>query len=199
MVAVIGVASALLGRPTGRWSLLVVPAAVVLCPLALTRMPWVVGPEGVVEALTAGLLVGLAVRGRKVKWLAAAAGVLLLEELNYGQVLLGFETPAFLGPVPATDGQLNFHDNALGGLWMLIPLLSLLAVSRRPALAERFSLPHFHPWTWTGITALLVLTPLVSFLAGGQVANEGFELGAVALVTLAWAPEGPALADSKKG
>lgn len=201
MVAVVGVGSALLGRPTGRWSLLAVPAVVALSPLAFQWAPWVAGPEGVLEALTAGLLLGLVVRGRSSPWLAVAAGVLLLEELNYGQVLLGFPTPSFLGELPATDGQLNFHDNALGGLWRLVPLLVMLGVSRRPALADRFNLPRFNEWTWTGITAVLVLTPLVSLLASGQVSNEGFELAVVCLATLAWTPRAdpaPATKEAEK-
>jgi len=144
----------------------------------------VVGKEGVVEALTEATLllwVGAAVRAR-MPLLAALAALLFLEEVDYGQVFFGFETPGWIAALSPTSDRTNFHNiPALDVLWRLGLLVSLWALSLR-AIAARLQGARIVPVFATHhayFLGLLALGALAQAIAGDRVADELHELAAV--------------------
>jgi hypothetical protein len=181
--------------PRGTPARLYLAAAAVLLPLPVV---WTLGPdellltgkEGLLEAATEGLLLGLLIRAARARvWgLAGGAGLLLLEEIDYGQLFLGFPTPAWLLDHSLSD-RANLHNLPGSLLWRLLPLGGALALSR-PALAARAPawLPRLQPGLAPAVLLALALGPAVMVLAGERRFDESAELAAVLLVTLAWQP-----------
>jgi hypothetical protein len=97
------------------------------------------GTEGPAEALTEGLLFGFLLRAARARdgWAFIATFLVLGEELDWGQVLLGFDTPEWARQVESRSDRLNFHN--LGwtdALWKPIPVLLIFV---------RASFPKFFP------------------------------------------------------
>lgn len=177
-------------RCSGRLQL-VVFGAVVLA--AVTPLPaWVFGKEGLAEACTEGLLLAICIRaGRERQILMAlAAFVLLAEELDYGQVLLGFETPAFLRPQGSRSTQLNYHNFGMAqSMFRLVPaaLVLMLATRRFDGMAERFRLPTLDVTAKPALVLSIAAAVLVGTLhSHDRVADELVELLAVGVVANAW-------------
>lgn len=168
--------------------LLPVPAGLLL-PVAWTD--WLCGTEGAVEALTEGLLLGLALRALRHRqpWLALSACLLLLEEIDYGQKLFPIATPDFLLALPSQSDAFNFHNLPGNGLWRLLPVVGLLALSRPPGpLVTRLRLPEFSTEVRLALLALVPLSIATLLLSSPREFNESFELAAVALVVAGWRP-----------
>ncbi len=167
------------------WSAPVAGALVLLPCAGLVLSPsldlLVFGKEGVLEAATEGVLVALVVvaLGRRVWWMAALACLLLLEEVDYGQIFLDFATPEWVGRVPGTwTPQLNFHN--LPGAWLVwrvLPTAGLLWLWRRGV---------FGPGTGLGVGLAALLSLPTIWLAGGEDWNESIELAQVAVVWVCW-------------
>ena len=176
---------------------LVSASTLVLVPVPIVRMlpaawaDWLCGTEGAVEALTEGLLLGLTLRAVRLQqpWLALGAGILLLEEVDYGQKFLPIATPDFLLALPSRSDALNFHNLPGSGLWRMLPLAALLVLARSPgALTARLRLPVFAPGLRPALLTMLLLGVPTTLLSSPRMFNESFELAAVALVVLAWKP-----------
>ncbi len=146
------------------------------------------GKEGVIEAISEGLLLfaaGVAIARRNV-WVAVGAALLLLEEIDYGQLFISaIPTPESLERMGSWSSNLNSHNLPfLGAAWRLVPLLAVLALSRMKA--PPLGLPRLHPvTTWAVVSALALSVPAV-LLSGGDRWNESFELGLVAVAVTGW-------------
>lgn len=171
------------------------PVLLILAPGGVELL--VAGKEGVLEAVTAGVLLALVVRGAAVRspWMLIGAGLLLLEEIDYGQTLIGFSTPTALAEAGSRSGDFNSHNMpVIDALWRLIPLAgvaTLGAAARWPALSawvERVRLPRLDPRVFSGLAVLAVATLVTWWLAGETRADESAELAVVLLVALAWQP-----------
>ena len=154
------------------------------------------GKEGVLEALTGGVLLALVVLGarRRSPWVLAGAAFLLLEEIDYGQLWLGFGSPPALLEAGSHSGNFNSHNlPVIEALWRLIPLLAVLALAghrRWPVavrrLADRLRLPRLDPGLLVGCATLILGTLGTWLLAGEERADEAAELAVVALVAVSW-------------
>ncbi len=158
-------------------------------PLLLVDDPAWSGKEGWLEAATEGLLLyglGLGV-ARKNPWVIVGAALLLLEEVDYGQLFFDdWPTPALLAELGSRSTRLNSHNiPGLDGAWRWVPMIGLLVLSlwRRP----RFGLPDLHRSTAVGLGLALALSAPTLWLAGGDAWNESFELALAALAVLGWA------------
>lgn len=148
--------------------------------------------EGGIEAVTAGILAGLFVLGvrHRSPWITIAALLLLLEELDYGQVLLGFETPEWHAALPSRSGKLNFHNiRWLDWLWEPLPIytVSFLALPLRGrllAFADRLRAPRFHRRIFVAI-AVAAACGLVTWWITREL-DEIAELTQVAIVAATW-------------
>ncbi len=152
----------------------------------------VLGSEGMVEAITEGILLAILIRAIPLRspWMVAAAALLLLEELDYGQVVFGFETPAFLIPPDSRSEKLNFHNAWFAGLWRAVPIggMLLLALPRErlPSWVDHLRLPRFHRAAWLGVALAIPLALGVNTWLGHRAADESFELAMVCLVCASW-------------
>ncbi|MCO4769223.1 MAG: hypothetical protein KDA24_04280 [Deltaproteobacteria bacterium] len=181
----------------GAACLAAVPLLFVPLPAALEG--FIVGKEGLVEVLTAGVLAGVAVRAfsQGAPWMALGSVAVLLEELDYGQWITAVVTPDWLVSAQSTSGNLNTHNlPGLEAAWRLVPLFVCVVLSlhaRWPAaltgFAGRIRLPRLHASFLPAVVVLLVLAGGTALLAGGDQADEGAELAAVVLVALAWRAE----------
>lgn len=168
-----------------------------LAPLPGGVEPLLAGKEGVLEAITAGLLLALAVHAVRHRdpWVFVGAALLLLEEVDYGQEwrldARALDAGAALG-----EGQLRSHHlPVVEALWRLVPLtaVSLLALRARwprwlAPLASRVRLPRVLPGFLLGLLPLSVGAVATWALAGEGRADEAAELAVVTLVLLAWQP-----------
>lgn len=146
------------------------------------------GKEGWIEAATEGVLLyglGLGIVRRN-PWVALGAALLLLEEVDYGQLFFNdWPTPALLGELGSRSGRLNTHNiPGVDAAWRLVPALGLLGLSlwQRP----RFGLPSLHRSTAVGLGLTLALSLPTLWLAGGDLWNESFELALATLAVLGW-------------
>lgn len=185
-------------RPApGRWLCVGLGALVALpIPVALV---WpdealVTGTEGVLEAVTEGVLLALVVRGLRERsgWIAVPAAVLLAEELDWGQLVFGFRTPGWMAGLGSQSDQLNFHNlRGLDWLWEPLPLLVLVALAGATGgvrrWADRLWLPVVDGSLRWGVASLVVLAGPCHWLAGGRRFDEASELVMVLLVWVCWA------------
>lgn len=127
--------------------------------LAAAAAAWIPGTadelcrkEGPLEQLTHGVLLA-AVLGHTIRLAVPGAGrvahlfpallclVFLLEEIDYGQVYLGFDTPPLLRPLTGRSDHLNFHNTAVADA--LLPAFYGTYLIVLPLLA------HWERWrTW---------------------------------------------------
>jgi hypothetical protein len=156
------------------------------------------GSEGVLEAITEGLLLCMVWRGSKERdlWLAIGAGVVFLEEIDYGQLWLSFATPDWLNSLSVRSSQANFHNiDGLDWIWRPLPMLAVLIFSRRPlswkaieTFLTRVRLPVLdRRIVWGLLVAVAAIWPTMA-MAGERRMNESLELALVALVFVAWQP-----------
>lgn len=181
-------------RPSPPRSWFVAAGAVAALPVFFGVLPQptallVVGKEGVIEAATAGVLAGLvlhAVRHR-LPWVGCGAGLLLLEEVDYGLLwAVASAPPDFL------DGQFNTHNlPVIEALWRLVPLALVLLLAARgrwsvawKARLAPLRLPRLEPHVPLGLATLLVGAVATWALMGEHVADESAELAAVLVVAL---------------
>jgi hypothetical protein len=130
-----------------------------LCFLLLYTTPqlffWLTCKEGVLELATLPFLLMAAavffdgyrtgrMRRFAVAW-AALCLVVFAEEIDWGQLVLGFPTPGFLRPCTGRSDLLNFHNTAVAslafGLIVLFVFVLLPLAARRPAWSARL-----HRW-----------------------------------------------------
>ncbi len=188
------------GASTSRGTYLLVGAIAGL-PVLLGLLPagiehLITGKEGVLEALTAGVLLALVVLGARVRspWVVLGAALLLLEELDYGQSWLGFGSPAALEEAGSSSGNFNSHNlPVLEVLWRVVPLVVVVLLAARarwPAaartLADRARLPELDPGLLLGLGTLAVGVLATWKLAGEGRADEAGELAIVSLVAVSW-------------
>jgi hypothetical protein len=156
----------------------------------------ITGKEGLLEALTAGVLLALVVLGTRARspWVLLGAGLLLLEELDYGQVWLGFGSPAALEEAGSSSGNFNSHNlPVFEALWRVVPLVAVVALATRERwpvaltlLADKVRLPRLDPGLLPGLAMLAVGVVATWRLAGEGRADEAGELAIVALVAVSW-------------
>lgn len=167
-------------------ALLLGSAALVLVP-ALLPEAWS-AKEGGLEAVTEGALLALVGLGlvRRNPWVALGALLLLLEELDYGQVLRPeLSTPAILETLGSRSTRFNFHNiPGLDGAWRLLPMIALGWLSR--VAAPPVGLPRLHRDTLLAVVVTLGLSLPAIFLVGDEVWNESFELALVAIAGVGW-------------
>ena len=188
-------------RCRAEWTGALALAALVLPPLLGQWNAFIFGAEGLMEALTAGILLGILLQSVRLRapWILFASLLLLLEELDYGQVLFGFSKPSW--NILEETSTLNFHNTSLSLLWRAVPLggivvLSLPAVRQWP-LTQHLRLPHFHATTWRGVIPLLIGTLAIGLVHGERMADESFEWAAVTLVMAMWLKQPTAAAAEK--
>ncbi len=178
--------------------------AVAALPLLFVPFPdaiasFVLGKEGLVEAVTAGILAGLvwqAARSRQA-WVGLGAVAVLLEELDYGQWFSRLATPEWLAAAGSGSGNLNTHNLPyFEAAWRLLPLGCCVALALRDRwpppclqLGQSLGLPKLHPSLAAVVPVLLVLAGASALLVSGDAADEAAELSAVMLVALAWRAE----------
>ena len=160
---------------------------------ALDMMAPVVEKEGGIEGLTEGVLLAwvvIAVRVRMPLALVASA-ILLLEEVDYGQIFVGYPTPEFVKGLSEKTESMSFHSiPALDPLWRLGSFISVWCLSgrwaRTPLVAlklARLGVPTFA--TAHGFFAAMIAMALVVVsLRGDRVWDELHE---VFIVMGAWA------------
>lgn len=169
-----------------------------LLPLPLLLAPegaaaFIAGKEGVIEALTAGVLLAAAWLARQRRaWLFCAAALLILaEEFDFGQQFLSTPgAPAVEVSGGGPNGNFNVHDQRwLGRAFRLVPATGALLLSQRerwPAplrrLAVLLGLPALHRRVGWGLLLALCGGVLVRQLGGEGVADEASELAVVAVV-----------------
>ncbi|MBL8615665.1 MAG: hypothetical protein JNM72_08680 [Deltaproteobacteria bacterium] len=172
----------------GRWPLI---APLALGFAALAALPHPLGPtlggtEGVGEALTVGLLLAIAARGwSALRWISGAALLLVGEELDWLQPLLGYPTPPVLAALGSRTTAANVHNlPVLGGLWRVVPLAGLLlsCLKRHPKLPPLSK--------WTGAVALVLFAALIAGGGKARALDEAVELGLVLAVWLGWERRG---------
>jgi hypothetical protein len=161
---------------------------------------YVVGTEGLVEAVTEGLLAGVALRAGRRRYWGMALGALLLfvEEINYGFLFVPGGGPATPSWLASRSGQFNFHNTPyLDWLWKPLPLLLFFVWShpRVPrwlsAVRDRLGVPPLDPsWRWGLLTAFGLLA-VVHRAVGPRAANEAAELAFVAVLAFAWPVASP--------
>lgn len=185
-------------RPVPSRALALAVGALVALPLPLVAI-WpdealITGTEGVVEAVTAGVLLALFVRGVRARapWIALPAVVLLAEELDWGQLVFGFATPPWVAALGSRSDQLNFHNlDGLDWLWEPLPLVILLVLAgargQVRAWADRLGLPLFAASLRWGVLALALFGVPTALFAGGRRFDEASELVMVLLVWTCWA------------
>jgi len=182
-------------RPRSRpWSILAAGMSPLLALLAVWRFGpeerWITGAEGLFEAVTAGLLLGLVLRGGWARqWLMAGmAAVLLMEELDYGQHLLGFATPGWLVAAGSRSTYTNLHNLPGSIIWRLLPIVGLVWLSRpsQAERAQRLGLPTFHPLVLLGLPLTLACAAATGYHLGERRCDEVGEMALVALVYTAW-------------
>lgn len=168
---------------------------VLLVPLGITDRP-VVGTEGVLDMATPGLLLALghaALRARA-RLLALACLVVAGEELDWGQRLWFFPTPAALGAVPSRSTDLNLHNiDGLDVLWQPLPLLLLVASAWRAHLPARLAgallrvgVPAVVPATAPVLLVLGAGSLALGVSLGQRPADEAFELATVWALLVGW-------------
>ncbi len=184
-------------RPASTRALCLGVGALVALPVAVVVV-WpeetlFTGTEGVLEAVTEGVLLALVVRGvrERAGWIALPAGVLLAEELDWGQLVFGFATPGWMDGLGSRSDQLNFHNvRALDWLWEPLPLLVLVVLAGAGAgvrrWADRLRLPVFDGGLRWGVLALVALGVPTFWLGGGRRFDESSELVMVLLVWVCW-------------
>lgn len=171
-----------------------------LLPLILTVYdpPWLrraLETEGLVEALTELLLVGLAFAGirRRSWWIVLGALVLVAEEVDYGQRLFGFETPTLVDQLSPRNDRMNLHNIPyLEWFWRPLPPILVALLGRRPwprgePLLVRWGAPAFHVDAWQGLLLAVIGTALCARLEH-RASNEALELAMVLVVACAWRP-----------
>ena len=151
----------------------------------------VIGTEGIIEAITAGLLlatVGLALRFR-LPLLALGAFLILLEELDYGMPLYGYPDPAVMQSYGLLPRRFNFHNAAGQGLWRVVPFVIMLLLSRPRvyALARRLALPNLHPQTWYALPVMFIGGFATWYWLGPRAVDESVELALVGVFLSGWA------------
>ena len=178
------VASALVARPlpsTRRASLLA--GAMVACPLVGVVLPgnidaFCFGKEGLLEAFTEGGLLAAIVLGTRSRawWLVIPACILFLEEIDYGQLFLQFQTPAWLASLPDNRStQVNFHNLPVtDALFRLVPLLGLFLLSWTQRGFARFG-AH-------GAALAIALSVVVIPFRGHRIWDEAIEFALVGVV-----------------
>ncbi len=183
-------------RPALRFAVVGTVAAAYLLFLSVPALvplrSRMLGTEGLAEAVTEGAVLAVLVRAIAVRnpWMIVGAALILVEELDYGQVLLGFQTPEFLVPDGSNSTQLNYHNTYLSGVWRIVPTAAVLLLSIRSqrlnGIIERWRLPTFHRFSWAGLVLALGLTVGIHAWLGHRIADEAFELAMVSLVYAAW-------------
>lgn len=136
------------------------------------------GKEGVLEAFTEGGLLAAVIIGARARawWLVAPAALLFLEEIDYGQLFLGYATPDWIAALPANrSDQVNFHNVPVASmLFRLVPLGGLVVLSRLERGFTRAGV------LGAGMAALL--SAVVIPLCGLRVWDESIELALVCVV-----------------
>lgn len=189
-----------LRRPAPR-SPAVVAVALAFTPVLAAPFlgPWqiaVLGTEGVVEAITGGALLALLGSAIAVRnpWMIVGAAVILAEESDYGQHLLGFETPGFAWLDASRTEHMNFHNGPLSLLWRAVPLAAVLLLAvpsaRLAGWLERWRFPAFGASAWAGIVLAIALAFGTTAWLGERFADESFELAVVTLVCATWIRSG---------
>jgi len=181
-------------RPSPPRSWFVAAGAVAALPVLFGVLPQplttlVVGKEGVIEAVTAGALAGVLLHAarHRMPWVGGGAGVLLLEEVDYG-----FLWASASAPPEFLHGQLNTHNlPVLEAMWRLVPLALVLLLAARgrwsPAWEARLAplrLPRLQPHVPLGLGTMLVGAVATWALLGEHVADESAELAAVLVVAI---------------
>jgi hypothetical protein len=155
----------------------------------------VFGTEGVVEAVTEGILLWLVVTGvrRRAWWIAVPAAVLLGEELDWGFVFAPDASPAPPAWLESRSTKLNFHNSALlGWLWKPLPMLAVVLLGLRPwprpleRLAQRLELPLLRRWVVLLLPLVVAVFAFTRHQVGERFADETLELGLISLVASAW-------------
>lgn len=170
---------------------------------ALVAVGWAVpgvgevlnGKEGVAEALTEGVLLAWCVGAVRARLpIAAVIGaVLLLEEVDYGQLFLRFPTPELVDRLSATSDAMNFHNapwldwiwrpGAFGLVWALsVPRVREHRWLRRPVA---WGLPTFRT-LHCFFGYVLVLGMGTALLLGGAVVDELHEAAMVCGAFALW-------------
>lgn len=153
------------------------------------------GSEGLAEAWTHGALVAAGLRALlDRRWgLAALAGVLLGEELDWGQYFFGFATPEAVRALSDRTTRLNFHNiDGLDAAWRVAPMAVVVASAWPPALRrwgttrERLGLPVLHPGAARALGGTLAAWAAVRLGAGEKEANETLEASLVTLYLWGW-------------
>jgi hypothetical protein len=147
--------------------------------------PFLAGKEGATEALTVGVLLALAWRGRHESWIvAAAASLLLLEELSWLQPLLGFDTPALLVEAGTRSDDMNLHNlPGLDAAWRLGPLVGVLTIALLP---HRPPLPDLDAGAAWGIAGTVLAVIGVLLVLPEEPVGEAFELACCLAVWWGW-------------
>lgn len=155
----------------------------------------VAGSEGLAEAWTHGVLVAAGFRALlDRRWvLPALAGVLLGEELDWGQYFLGFATPEAVRALSDRTTRLNFHNiDGLDAAWRVAPMAAVVASAWSPALRrwgttrERLGLPVLHPGAAWALGGTLAAWAAVRLGVGEKEANETLEASLVTLYLWGW-------------
>ena len=181
------------------WIGVVVLAPVPFLFLMNSLPPLVFGKEGVIEAITEGLLLWIVVKAIAIRqpWMILGALFILLEEIDYGQLFFSMPTPDWLLEIPENRSQtINFHNiSNFYLLWTLVPIAAIVALSfdRVHQKFSGFNLPRFQHATWQGLlfTAIFheVFTKLTSVSADSYLSvatNELYEWTLIAIVSLGW-------------
>ena len=161
-------------------ALVILPVVGLVLPEAIDR--FLFEKDGLIEAVTEGALLPAVLRAaRQRKWLLLlCTGLLLLEEVDYGQLFWEFPTPDWVRDLPANrSDRLNFHNvPMLGGLFRLAPLL-LLGL---PCLQAR----TFRCAGLKGILVAVLLSPITVCIRSTGVWDESIELALVAVAWVSW-------------
>lgn len=147
-------------------------------------------PEGLVDAMTPGVLIAVLLTARGHRLVALAAAVLVAEELDWGQVLAGFPTPEWHGLLPSRSSTFNFHNvRGLDWLWQPLPLLVLVAMTRSGPWVERaeqMGFPRMDPRLLRVLLALFAMSPAVYLVGGARPFDEAFELASAWAFYAGW-------------
>jgi hypothetical protein len=154
-----------------------------------------VSKEGVVEALTEGVLLAWCVGAVRARMpIAAVLGaVLLLEEVDYGQLFLRFSTPDPVANLSPTSDAMNFHNlPAIDWVWRPLAFCVVWALSvarirdhRWVQRAVGWGLPTFTT-LHCFFGGVLLLGGATGFLLGGPVVDELHEAAMVCGAFALW-------------
>lgn len=193
-------------RPPQRLPFLIVAGALAFLPfpaawLLGSRAAIATGTEGVTEAITSGILLALVAQSIRHRWpvIAVAACLFFLEEVDYGQLYLGYATPDWILALGSRSDRSNLHNlPALDWAWRLLPVLGVVVLSRRPLrfewaerLLTRVRLPRLHHHTWIGLAVAYAGAGLSMLWVGERAGDEALELSLVAVTfcALPWDSE----------